>query len=56
VLCATVTLGAMASAFGFSPGDFITTINLVKDIVKALNDSKGSSKEYLQVVVELRGL
>ena len=46
----------MAAAFGFSTGDFINGINLVKDIVRALNDSKGSSKEYLAVIAELRGL
>jgi hypothetical protein len=46
----------MAPAFGFSIGDFITSINLVKDIIKALNDSKGSSKEYLEVILELRNL
>lgn len=46
----------MASAFGFSIGDFVTTLYLVKDIVRALNNSKGSSKEYLQVISELRGL
>jgi uncharacterized protein YbjQ (UPF0145 family) len=46
----------MAAAFGFSAGDFITGINLVKDIIKALNDSRGSSKEYLEVITELRGL
>lgn len=28
----------------------------MKDIVRALNNSKGSSKEYLQVISELRGL
>ncbi|ERF77094.1 hypothetical protein EPUS_06312 [Endocarpon pusillum Z07020] len=46
----------MAEAFGFSTGDFINSINLVKDIIKALNDSKGSSREYLEVIAELRGL
>lgn len=46
----------MAAAFGFSTGDFITSINLIKDLVKALNDSRGSSKEYLEVIAELRGL
>ena len=46
----------MASAFGFSIGDFVTSFYLVKDIIKALNDTKGSSKEYLQVIAELRGL
>lgn len=46
----------MAEAFGFSIGDFINIINLVKGIIKALNDSKGSSREYLEVIAELRGL
>lgn len=46
----------MASAFGFSAGDFISGINLVQHIVRALNDSKGSSKEYLQVIAELRSI
>lgn len=46
----------MAEAFGFSTGDFINAIHLVKGIVKALNDSRGSSKEYLEVISELRGL
>jgi hypothetical protein len=46
----------MVDAFGFSTGDFINSINLVKDIIKALNDSKGSSKEYVEVITELRGL
>lgn len=46
----------MAAPFGFSIGDFITSINLVKDIIKALDNSKGSCKEYLEVIAELRGL
>jgi CRISPR/Cas system CMR-associated protein Cmr5 small subunit len=46
----------MASAFGFSTGDFIAGINLVKNLIKALNDSRGSSKEYLEVIRELQGL
>lgn len=46
----------MADAFGFSAGDFITGIKLVKDIIKALSDSKGSSKEYQEVIAELRNL
>lgn len=46
----------MAAAFGFSTGDFISSINLVKSVIQALNDSKGSSKEYLEVIAELRGL
>jgi hypothetical protein len=46
----------MAVAFGFSTGDFITCINLAKDIIRALKDSKGSSREYLEVIAEFRGL
>lgn len=46
----------MPVGFGFSVGDFIAAINLVKDLAQALQDSKGSSKEYLEVVTELRNL
>ena len=46
----------MATGFGFSTGDFIAGINLVKDVIKALQDSKGSSKEYLELITELRTL
>jgi hypothetical protein len=46
----------MASVFGFSIGDFVIIFYLIKDIVRALNNSKGSSKEYLQVISELQGL
>jgi hypothetical protein len=46
----------MATGFGFSTGDFIAGINLVRDVVKALQDSKGSSKEYLELIAELRTL
>lgn len=46
----------MAAAFGFSAGDLIMGVNLIRNIIKALNDSKGSSKEYLELICELRGL
>jgi predicted HicB family RNase H-like nuclease len=46
----------MAVPFGFSVGDFIAGINLVKDVIKALQDSRGSSKEYLELIAELRSL
>jgi hypothetical protein len=39
----------MAATFGFSIGDFISGIILVKDIVQALSDSRGSSKEYVDL-------
>lgn len=46
----------MAVPFGFSAGDFIAAIGLVKDLVKALHDSKGSSREYRELIHELRSL
>lgn len=46
----------MANAFGVSTGDIISGIKLVKDLIVALQDSKGSSKEYLQLISELRSL
>jgi hypothetical protein len=46
----------MSVGFGFSVGDIVSSINLVRDVAKALQGSKGSSKEYLEVIVELRNL
>jgi hypothetical protein len=46
----------MATGFGFSTGDFLAGINLVQELIKALNDSRGSSKEYLELIAELRTL
>jgi hypothetical protein len=46
----------MSTPFGFSAGDFIAGINLVRDITKALRDSTGSQREYLELITELRGL
>ena len=46
----------MAVPFGFSAGDFIAAIGLVKDLVKALHDSNGSSREYRELIHELYGL
>lgn len=46
----------MAVPFGFSAGDFIAAINLVRDLVKALHDSNGSSREYRELIRELHSL
>ena len=46
----------MGTPFGFSVGDFIAGINLVRDIIKALKDTTGSRKEYLELIAELRNL
>jgi hypothetical protein len=45
----------MATGFGFST-DFIAGISLVQELINALNDSRGSSKEYLELIAELRTL
>ncbi|KAL8671359.1 MAG: hypothetical protein Q9168_004141 [Polycauliona sp. 1 TL-2023] len=46
----------MTPAFGFSVGDFINTINLIRKISKALKETGGASSEYQDAVLELRGL
>lgn len=46
----------MAAAFGFSAGDFIAAISLVRDLGKALHDSNGSSREYRELIRELHSL
>ena len=42
-----------APAFGFSAGDFISAVNLIVDINKALKNAGGASENYRQVVTEL---
>jgi hypothetical protein len=49
-------LSSMAVPFGFSAGDFINAIILVKDVIKALSDSPGSSKEHNEMMSQLDGL
>ncbi|KAL8893605.1 MAG: hypothetical protein Q9192_005105 [Flavoplaca navasiana] len=46
----------MTPAFGFSVGDFINTINLIRKISKALKETGGAASEYQDAVVELTGL
>jgi hypothetical protein len=46
----------MASAFGFSVGDFINGIVLIKDLIQALQESSGSSEEFVEVIKELYSL
>lgn len=41
---------------GFSFGDIVSGIDLIKDLIRALEDSTGSSAEYRQLVSELRYL
>ncbi|KAI4239517.1 MAG: hypothetical protein LQ349_000277 [Xanthoria aureola] len=46
----------MTPAFGFSAGDFVNAIVLLKKISRALRDSGGASSEYQGAVVELENL
>lgn len=47
----------MASpGFGFSVGDFIAGICLVKKLICALNDASGSRAAYRKLIAELRNL
>jgi hypothetical protein len=46
----------MPVGFGFSVGDFVSCISLVRKLIKALQDSGGSSREYLELIAELRSL
>lgn len=43
----------MSLGFGFSVSDFIAGIQLVRDVLKSLQDAGGSSSEYTSLVVEL---
>ena len=42
-----------APAFGFSPGDFISAIEVVIKVTKALKDVGGAGEQYRAVVDEL---
>jgi Fungal N-terminal domain of STAND proteins len=46
----------MASAFGFSVGDFVNAITLVTEVIGALKDSAGSSAQFVELMKELYGL
>ena len=43
-------------SFGFSAGDFLSAAILIKDIVKCLKSSGGSTSEYQELMLELDGL
>ncbi|CRG92826.1 hypothetical protein PISL3812_09897 [Talaromyces islandicus] len=45
-----------APAFGFSVGDFLAGIDLVKDLIKALNDTAGAKPAYQNLIAELLSL
>ena len=46
----------MVPPFGFSTGDFFSGISLVHEIIKALEDSAGSSSQYRGLIKELYAL
>ncbi|KAI9810302.1 MAG: hypothetical protein M1827_006352 [Pycnora praestabilis] len=46
----------MPIPFGFSVGDFIAGIDLIRELIAALNESTGSASEYQAVIHELRSL
>ena len=43
-------------AFGFSFGDCVAGIQLVKDLITALNDTVGAKVQYRRLISELHGL
>ena len=46
----------MLPPFGFSVGDFIAGINLIRQLINALEDSAGSTSEYRELIKELYSL
>lgn len=42
--------------FGFSVGDFLAGINLIKNLVEALNDTAGAKPAYQSLIAELLSL
>jgi hypothetical protein len=46
----------MQVGFGFSVGDFISILYLIRDLIKALEDGAGSGKEYRELIRELHTL
>ena len=46
----------MTPAFGFSAGDFVSAIGLIRKISKALREVGGASSGYQHAIIELKGL
>lgn len=44
------------ASFGFSVGDFINVVNIAREIVAAVNDTRNSSQEFLSLNSELYSL
>ncbi len=45
-----------APGFGFSFGDFVSAINIAKDICRALRDTGGAKDEFQHVLTDLQHL
>ncbi|KAJ5963179.1 hypothetical protein N7481_002896 [Penicillium waksmanii] len=43
----------MAVGFGFSVGDFIAGLNLLKQSIDAVSDSRGALKDYRSLIGEI---
>ncbi|KAI9865708.1 MAG: hypothetical protein M1813_002166 [Trichoglossum hirsutum] len=46
----------MPTPFGFSIGDFVNSLSVIKDLIDALQDASGARADYHELVAELRGL
>lgn len=46
----------MVVPFGISVGDFISGINFIRELSKALKDSAGSRQDYCELICELESL
>ncbi|MCJ1469184.1 hypothetical protein MMC07_007817 [Pseudocyphellaria aurata] len=46
----------MSVGFGFSVGDLITSLKLIKDSVEAVKDTKGAATDYAQLLTEITSL
>jgi hypothetical protein len=56
-LCSSLLLENMViPAFGFAVGDFIAAINLVKNVIQALQDGAGAKPQYRHLINELINL
>lgn len=45
-----------AGACGFSAGDFLSAVSLLRDLIHALHDSSQTSREHEQLIAELQSL
>jgi len=52
----TRTISIEMAAFGFSFGDFVDGIELIRQLINAVKDGAGSSREYQDLVHELYSL